>query len=419
MSEIDKLVITGRFEDQGGSPIAGAAIHKTFLGDPPSNLGTAFDLEDAPAHTDSAGQFRLTLSALDRALSRWGPPGTWRRGCFLVLAVKDARTIGYTIATGEELKNSPVRLTALPVADIRGRVVDEAGLPVAGAQVCVDLYLFFVGRGPYPEAPINFWLSRTRPQATPSWEKVIDLTALTDASGCFLIPNAPAMPGELRLSVSHPHFATLETDYYPHQPMMQLTMQAGAAVKVQLTLPDGTPAVGFEFNLEGLPEGAEASTHRDGTTDGMGRCEFLSLPSGSYTIRYLGGADRPWAVPAVMVTNLGKGERRRLTVRAVEGSVFCGRVLAAGSKAPVRHAEVRFESEAYPDTASTFQAAYTDVGGAFVFRYPVAPGPFEVCVSAQHEGKWVGERHRIVVSSEPRTDLTFYLPMPVSKSEVS
>src|SRR5262245_15997942 len=71
----------------------------------------------------------------------WGKPDAWRRGCFLVIAVADARTIGYVIASGDELNDSPIRLTAVPVTDIQGKVVDESGTPIVGATVRVDLYL--------------------------------------------------------------------------------------------------------------------------------------------------------------------------------------------------------------------------------------------------------------------------------------
>jgi hypothetical protein len=82
-----------------------------------------------------------------------------------------------------------------------------------------------------------------------------------------------------------------------------------------------------------------------------------------------------WAVPAIPVPGLAEGERRDIPVAAEAGSVLCGQVCRSGSGAAVRHAEVRFESDRYPGTASTFQAAYTDGEGRFEFPYPVAPGP--------------------------------------------
>src|SRR5919112_4407417 len=132
------LVIAGRFEGRDGEPVSGAAVHAVFLGDPPSNCGTAFDLERAPAHTDSSGEFRVTFPDPDRMLEQFGPPGVWRRGCFLVVGVRDGRTIGYVVASGEELAREPVRLTSLATVAVRGRVVDDGGRAVEGAAVESD-----------------------------------------------------------------------------------------------------------------------------------------------------------------------------------------------------------------------------------------------------------------------------------------
>jgi hypothetical protein len=75
------LIIRGQFERPDGSPIPGAAVHKVFLGDPPSNVGTRFDLEQGSAITDANGNFSITLQSLDQKLACEGPSGTWKQGC--------------------------------------------------------------------------------------------------------------------------------------------------------------------------------------------------------------------------------------------------------------------------------------------------------------------------------------------------
>src|SRR5262245_56228282 len=121
MTDYNTLTIRGMFLDQDGRAIAGAAVHQVFLGDRPTNCGTKFDLEVAPEHTNASGEFCIQLSDLDEYLCYW-PAGADRRGCFLVVAVKDARTIGCAVASGQELADSPVRLQAVPVVEVRGRV---------------------------------------------------------------------------------------------------------------------------------------------------------------------------------------------------------------------------------------------------------------------------------------------------------
>src|SRR5579872_6200288 len=96
----DDFVLQGSFERPDGSAVAGAAVHRVFLGDPPSNCGTSFDLDSAPAHTDDAGRFSLEFCQLDEVMSRSGQKaGAWRNGCYLILAASDSRTIGYSIAS--------------------------------------------------------------------------------------------------------------------------------------------------------------------------------------------------------------------------------------------------------------------------------------------------------------------------------
>jgi hypothetical protein len=68
-------------------------------------------------------------------LEQFGPPGTWRRGCFLVVGVKDGRTIGYAVASGEELGRESVRLTSPETVVVSGRVVDDEGRAVEGTAV--------------------------------------------------------------------------------------------------------------------------------------------------------------------------------------------------------------------------------------------------------------------------------------------
>jgi hypothetical protein len=407
----DDLVIRGRFEHLDGTPVVGAAVHQVFLGDPPSNCGTCFDLEKAPAHTDGMGEFRLALKELDKRLAPKGLPGCWRRGCFLILCVKDASTLGYVIASGDEL-SAPALLRAIPRENIRGIVQTEDGLPVPGARVEVYLYLLFVGSGPNRTAPVNFWLSRPSRQPGQPRQRITDLVAFSGPDGHFVIPNAPMMPGQLRLTVSHPDFATREIEHYPFQPMLRLALQPGAMVGFHATLADGKPAVGSFFCLSGVPEGTNWAIHQDGVTDEGGQLQFRSLLPGSYTVRFLGGANGPWAIPAIPVPSLRKGEQRELEVQAVEGSILCGRVLSTESKKPLVQAEVRFESETYPATASTVQAAYTNAEGEFAFRYAVAAGLFDICVSAWDRGKRYHEWHQVSVGSEPRTEMTFYLPVP-------
>jgi hypothetical protein len=227
------------------------------------------------------------------------------------------------------------------------------------------------------------------------------------------------MPGRLDLAISHVDFATLETQYFPFQPPVRMTLQPAATVRICLTLPDGQPAPGFKLILEGIPNGAHSSICRSGDTDNAGICTFTGLPVGNHTIRYHGGAAEPLAVPAIRIAGLGKGEFREIARQAVPGCIICGRVLNADSKLPVEHAEVRFQNREYPRTASTFQAAYTNTNGSFEFRYAVAPGVYDIAVTTTYQGERIGHGYSLNVERQPRIDQTFFLELPAVRTSDS
>jgi hypothetical protein len=438
---IDGLIITGRFERPDHMPVTGAAVHAIFLGDPPGNCGTALDLERSPAHTDDRGQFRISFPDPDGMLRECGPPGIWRRGCFLVVAVKDGRTIGYIVASGDELLRESVCLTALATVTVRGRVVDDASRGIEGAAVESDHYFLPVGRGPHPHAPVNFWISRGR------GVRITELTARTGEDGSFCLSEVPVMPGGLWLRVTNPGRADLKIRYDPLKPLPPVVIKAAAEVRVRVLLSDGSPAPGLCLRLSGravdapdtcgitgIPVGVVGHQDRDADTDGEGRCLFGGLAAGNYSIHYVGLVERleAWqrqglqrrdysipqidgprdrlALPVIEVGPLAGGERREIEAGAVEGSVLCGTICQAKTRAPIEHAWVRYEGAAYPRNGSALQSAYTDAEGRFATWTALVPGPLTVWVSAVLGGKRLRFQHEVVVRREPRTELDLETP---------
>lgn len=414
---MDGMIIEGRFERPDQTPVTGAAVHAIFLGDPPGNCGTVLDLERAPAHTGDSGQFRITFPDPDEMLREFGPPGIWRRGCFLVVGVKDGRAIGYTVASGDELAAGPVRLIALATVVVCGRVVDDDDRPVEGAVVESDRHFLPVGRGPHPHAPVNFWISRGR------GVRITELTARTGADGAFRLRDVPAMPGGLWLRVTPPGRAELQIRYDPLEPLPPVVTKAAAEVRLRVLLPDDSPARGRQLYLSGRADGASNTCGvtgipvgvvdhqgRRAETDGEGRCQFGGLLPGHYSICYVDGPRDRLALPVIEVGRLAVGERREIEVRAVEGAILCGTVRHAGTGAPIERALVRYEGAAYSLARSAFQSSHTDAEGRFAMRTALVPGPLTIGVSAEFGGKRGWLSREVVVEWAPRTVLDFSVP---------
>jgi hypothetical protein len=409
----DDLTIKGTFAAQDGSPIVNAAVHKVFIGAPPRNCGTSFDLEKCVfARTNHNGEFEIELYDLNEKFTEQHYRAeAWKRGGFFIIAIKDARTIGCTVASGEECAKGPIQLTALPGFDIEGKVVDENDQAIAGAKVEVNTYCTYVGCGPRPKEVINFSLYRSTEDDQEPRERLTELTTYTNAEGIFHIPNVPSIPVGIDLKISHPGFVVLEPNFRSQHGRALLRMQPEAIIQTEVTLISGEPAAGFQLALEGWPDEWNHCTHRRETTDEMGRCQFSGLSAGSYTIRFYGAPDKTWALPAIVVPNLQKGEGREIKTTAVPGTILWGHVFESESKSPVQHVGVWFDSEAYPRTGSSIQSAYTDEKGRFEFDYAIAPGPLNIRFLFEHCGKYIRKNYKIEVGKGPRQEVNFYLPI--------
>jgi len=316
------------------------------------------------------------------------PEGVWRLGGFLVAGVKDGRTIGYVIASGEELVREPVHLTALETVAVVGRVHDADGHPVEGVAVESDYYFLPVGRGPHPHALVNFWLSRPSADGDGRRARVTELTAVTGPDGSFSLRDVPAMPGGLMLRVTCPGRAELDLHYDPGSrcPPWRLgrgppsRSLSGSQTVARLAgrwlvlegRPDDAPNT---CGIAGIPVGAVGFVNRTAETDDVGIVTFGELPPGSYRVSYLRGPSDTWALPVIDVGPARRGQCREIEAVAVEGSVLCGTVRSARTGTPLEHAWVRYEGASYPRTGSSLQTAVTDAQGRFATRTAPRPRP--------------------------------------------
>ena len=388
----DGVFARGCLVDQNGCPVAGATVDVRFLNLSPHSFFTFVNLDQSAARTDATGQFSLPSPQQDDS-QVWGldtRPNYWREGRFLLLATKDHRFVGFTIASGKDLEQESLRISALPTADIEGQVIDETGRPICGVLLAVDRYELDVGPGCDPD-------SRSHVTFTPFWTdhqsgslrtSATAINALSDGEGRFVIPQVPVFPGQFHLSATHPDFVVLESKLSHGRSSIQLPLEVGSRIGLHVRLPDGRPACGFSFR----------ANSRDGVTDTAGICEFSSLAAGECYIRFEGEPTREWAVPDILVSELTKGERREIAALAVRGSILCGQVLDAEAKEPGRNLWMKVEGDSYP----VGQVTHTDINGRFEFAVPIAAGRVDVRV----EPVWSGGRQSVLIGQTSRTELT-------------
>jgi hypothetical protein len=253
--------LPGRVVDRSGAAVAGARIWALYGGRDTETVATAT--------TDGEGRF-----VLPRVVNRIRPPG-YSQDLGLFARARDG-SIGWLrprARGGPEGQGVSIELEA--VGDLRSRLTDQGGRPIAGVDV----------------APVL--LSRT--DTDYQWlspEASAVLRATTAADGSFVLKGIPR-GATIYLRVADPKFGT---------PMVSWdTSQAGTIVldgrlgriKGRLNLPEAArPDLPFTLSLvsHGRPRSSATGAFgvvcfRNATTDRNGTFQFETLPPGRYTLR--------------------------------------------------------------------------------------------------------------------------------------
>lgn len=343
--------IAGQVVDEAGRPLPRVRI-RTYANRPQSAMG--FQLEEKTAWSGPDGRFTL----------RQLPAGRRHDLTAVLEGFAPARQSADVPPPGRSAP--PVRIVLGRGAAAFGRVLNEDGLPVAGAELTLA--------------------------QLPGASGYVDLEpfrAVSDSAGRFRFPNVS--PGWFDLQVKRAGFAPairegLEIAAAAREADLgDITLEAGSAIEGRVTDERGNPVARAEVFLSPTEDlGAFfGSGHGEALTGADGRFRFPDLPRGRYfDLEVVHEGFVPASLPGVEAR---PGSPLRIELR--EGRTLTGRVVDAdGAPIPkasisvVEVTRVEMESSNFSH-GMTVDQARTDDEGTFVLSN-LEPGTVELQVDA-------------------------------------
>ncbi|WP_164021186.1 carboxypeptidase regulatory-like domain-containing protein [Pyxidicoccus trucidator] len=278
----------------------------------------------------------------------------------------EARHLGHAPARAELSARVPGRRLVLRLSPettrasevLAGRVVDEAGTPIASAGVQAE----------YP-----------RGQRLPGAEAGDVSEAMTDADGRFLLEHLPPGRYDVYAAILGRMSTTLSNVEAGRRDLV-LTLARGARLTGRVRDERGAPVASFqlELQLHRGPlerEGGAALT----VVDPEGRFTVEGLAPGTYTLRVAAHGLAP-AAPTVNVAP-GATEAGPVEITLSPGVRLEGQVVKPKGGGPIAGARVQVEHGLYGATLATVFDAMTDASGHFTVD-GLAAGTVSLSVSA-------------------------------------
>jgi len=259
----EPITYRGIVTDANGAPIEAVDIRSDLC---LYELAREFKAGEARSRTDNEGRFEIgPLSVIDRGKEHrvltFEHPD-YAIGCFADKGTKDDDPNALRIALPEP-------------TIVAGKIVDEAGEPVAGAMVENMMRLTI------NDTRYDFWMAALN-----------DMAVVTDAEGRFAFEKVPE-GARLHISVTKQGYATyLSAEeelsrtpigfLYPFRAGdddLLITLEAGGIIRGRLVLDGKT------YEKEGVSVVARGPSYFSGAvTDGNGKFEITGLRQGSYTV---------------------------------------------------------------------------------------------------------------------------------------
>lgn len=259
----EPITYRGIVTDANGAPIEAVDIRSDLC---LYELAREFKPGEADSRTNNEGRFEIgPLSVIDRGKEHrvftFEHPD-YAIGCFVDKGAKDDDP-------------NALRIALLEPTIVAGRIVDEAGEPVAGALVENMMRLKI------NDTRYDFWMAALN-----------DMAVVTDAEGRFVFEKVPE-GARLHIGVTKQGYATYlsaeeelsrtRTGFlYPFRAGdddLLIVLEAGGIIKGWLVLDGKT------YENEGVSVVARGPSYfRAAVTDGNGKFEITGLRQGSYTV---------------------------------------------------------------------------------------------------------------------------------------
>ncbi len=347
---------TGKVVDGQGQPLAGAQVelHNLSLDENVYSIEVK-KAKEAITGNDGAFSFATAREESNQA------------GQSVILAQKEGFSIGW--ANWYRRDNLETTITLGQPADLAGRVVDEAGQPVAGAQVGIAFLLVNVNNEP------RYMIQKISKKL---------LTAVTDPEGGFVFKRLPA-EATAEFAVEKAGRATVNTfqpgnnqgnvlQFKPGQKDIKIVQPLEAIIEGQVVEKDGgKPAAGIrlaarqEQNM--TPFGPDPVL-----SDAEGRFRLNGLTAGPWTLSIAPSKEAltEWVgVPVEVIAEAGKTSEG-VKIELSKGGVIEVKVTDERTKQPVPKANVVI------DPAEGGRSLYILSGPQGLARLRVLPGQYRL-----------------------------------------
>jgi hypothetical protein len=384
--------ISGTVEDDQGRPVANALVecYRYAI--------AAFrpvELEfKRRTRTDAQGAFHFSVS--DHA--------------FVVVAQQAGWAPAWRLCVNGPHRVAKERLVFTAPTALTGRLVDEAGEPVADAEV----WAFEVAS----ITPLGDGQSSYDVLSGPPARQLF--SSRTTADGRFRIEGLP-LNAVVNLAASNPGMALREPVLDPNetdtmqfragQQDIKLVMEPGGVIEGKVLVQNTPqPLAGVKLWLQSVPAVFSADEGRGPVESGPdGAFRMADVPGGSYRITAsFGGGTLPGWISEPVPVSVAVGQTvRGVTVPASAGGLLEARVVDASTRKPL--------SGAYVSAGNRVYRAGVSTGNRGTARLRLPPGDYEVTAV---KGSWSAGLNKARVEPGRTSHIVFRLNPPLKISGI-